>query len=358
MTESKTTQLKNILNTTMKTDAAKMANDEVYKLGFWPTGLLPIDAALGGGWAKGRMNLSAGESATLKSLIGLSTAAQVQRAGGTAAYIDFEHSFNPEWAEAAHVDTSNLILLQPETGEEAIDHAEVLIRNDIDYICVDSIAAMLPRADRDIQLSGKDNPQPARIASIMAIGLRKLNSANKKTCISWISQMRDNIGAMAFSPKTNITGGKAIHYYISQSLSMKKTGKVYDEVRFYNGQKDDLDKQIVQQQFKVEQTKSRFGQPFTVEHFVFDLRTGQVDTVGYLIQQGLMLGTIDKKGAWWTLSEIDSDGVILNEHKAGSKDKFYDLVMSEPVVQDLLLTQVCDKYSLDKSNYVWEDAVV
>lgn len=344
-------ELKNALNDALKNNNAKMASDTEFATEFWPTGQLPLDAVLGGGWAKGRMGLATGESATLKSRIGLTTAGMVQKLGGTAGYIDAEHSYDQEWAALAGVNNEELLLMRPETGEEAIDSIEVLMRKDIDYICVDSIAALLPKSERDLMLSGKDNVQPARIAALMAIGLRKLTAANKRTTVFWISQMRDNIGAMAFSPKSNVTGGKAIHYYVSQSLMLRKTGKVYEDVVFYSGQKDASDKQIVQQEFKAEVVKSRFGQPFTQQHFVFDLASGDIDMVGYLIQQGLLSGHITRKAAWWTITLTDSDGVVTLDEKLGSRDKFYDFC-SQPEVTNQLLKMVCDKYKLNVEHYV------
>lgn len=347
---SRAEELRNTLNSSLKNTNALMAGNEIYESGFWSTGILPLDAVLGGGWAKGRFGLATGESATLKSLVGLKTAGKVQEAGGVAAYMDIEHSFNQEWARDCGVNVDELILLQPETGEEAIDACEVLIRQDIEYICVDSIAALLPRSERELMLSGKDNAQPARIAALMAIGLRKLNSANKKSTVLWISQMRDNIGAMAFAPKSTITGGKAKHYYVSQELMLKKIGKVYDDYEYWSGEKMVPGKQVIEQQFLAELTKSRFGQPFRQEHFTFNLNRGQIDITQYLIQQGLMEGNITKSGAWWTFTAIDKDGVVLGEHKAGSKDKFYNLVAEDDVVYNLLLQVVLDKFGLE-NNY-------
>ena len=349
---SKAEELRNLLNTTMKTDMGRLASDEVYKSGYWSTSILPIDAALGGGWAKARMGLISGESATLKSLIGLGTVVSVQRAGGTAVYIDLEHSFNQEWAAKIGIDNDNLVLIQPKSGEEAIDAAEVFVRNDVDYICFDSIAAMLPRNERELMLSGKDNNQPANTARLMSLGLRKLNSANEKTSLLWITQMRDNVGAMAFAPKTNATGGKAKHFYVSQELQLKKTGKVYSDIAYWTGQKDSTDKRIVQQEFRVELLKSRFGQPFKLEHFVFDLMDGVVDTNQFLIQKGLDLGVITKKGAWWNITLTDSDGVVTLEDKAGSKDKFKELVDTTEEVRQPLLELVCQRHNLDWRNYV------
>jgi recombination protein RecA len=345
-------ELKSILNAHLKADVASMANDEVYRSGYWPTGFLPVDAVLGGGFAKGRFALVAGESATLKSLLGLGAIKQVQKRGGTAALIDVEHAFNPSWAEEIGVNLDDLILSRPETGESAIDQVEILIRNGIDFAVVDSIAALLPKAERDLMLSGKDNLQPARIAALMSPALRKLNSANKRSSVLWISQMRDTIGGMAFSPKTAVTGGKSIHYYVSQSLMLKKTGKITIDKNYYDGEKDAIDKQIIAQKFRVECNKSRFGQPFQIQHFVYDLINGKIDDSGYIIAQGLDLGVITRKGAWWTYTDTDDDGVVLEEYKAGSKDKFRELVQTTPAAYASLVSRVCKRYQLEEDVYV------
>jgi recombination protein RecA len=344
-------ELKNLLNATLKRDVAKMADDEVYDAGLLPTGLLPFDVLMSGGWAKGRMGLVAGESATLKSLVVLASIAQTQASGGTAALFDAEHSFNRDWAKKIGVNVEDLILIQPESGEVAIDGIEVLIRNEIDFIGVDSIAALLPESDRAIMLSGKDNPQPARIAALMSIALRKLTAANKKSTITWITQMRANIGGMAFSPKTLQTGGKSIGFYSSQTLEIKKTGKTYMDLNYFDGSKEQTDKQIVGQNFRVELTKSRLGQPFKLSHFEYDLINGAIDIPGYLIAQGLDMGIITKKGAWWNIIITNADGEVTYENKAGSKDKFHLLVAEDLELQNKLIDIICTINALNPELY-------
>lgn len=347
-----TTELLATLNKALETNAT-MANDGVLANEYWSTGIMPMDALLGGGFQKGRMALLAGESATLKSMVGLSTAGQVLKAGGSAAIIDTEHAFNQQWAENLGVDIDNLIVSRPETAEAAIDQMEVLVRNDIDYICLDSIAALLPKAERDIMLSGSSNVQPARIAAVMAIALRKLNSANQKSTIVWISQMRDNIGAMAFSPKSIITGGKSIHYYVSQSVRLSKVGKINADIKYYDGEKNATDKQIVIQKFKAELSKSRNTQPFSVQHFNFDLADGTIDHIQYLVQQGLDLGIITKPNKLtWELNIADPiTGEVKREEKASGQEKFKDLLVNNPDIVADLSDAVAISHHLDPEMY-------
>jgi recombination protein RecA len=341
-----------LLNKTLKVDAT-MANASGLQNAFWSTGILPFDALLGGGFQKGRMALLAGESATLKSMIGLATAGQVLKAGGTAAIIDAEHAFNPDWAANLGVDLDKLIISRPENGESAIDQMEVLVRNDIDYICLDSIATLLPTAERDFMLSGTGNVQPARIAALMAIALRKLNTANQKTTIVWISQMRDNLGAMAFSPKSVITGGKSIHYYVSQSVKLTKVGKLNAEFQYFNGDKNASDKQIVIQQFKAELSKSRNTQPFQIQHFNFDLRNGEIDIPQYLIQQGLDMGFVTRpNNRTWEVNIANTEtGEVIREASVTGKEAFALAVRDDADMQADMIAAVAARYNLDPEIY-------
>lgn len=340
-------ELKAILENQLKGTNISMADDEVYNEGRYLTGVLPIDIATGGGLAKGRFILTMGESATLKSYIGLSTIAQVQKAGGTAALIDAEHSFNSRWATDIGIDTSELLVSRPSTGEEAVDQMEVLVRNGVDFICLDSIAALLPKSEMQTMLSGKDNVQPARIAALMSLAMRKLTSANLHSTIFMITQMRANIGGMAFSPKTLATGGKSMVFYASQILEIKRTGRVFENVQYYNGEKDESDKQIIGNKFRVEVTKSRIDQPFKIQHFNYDLKNSCVDNIGFIIAQGLDMGLITRKGAWWTLNVVNFETGEVEEHKQGSKDKFYDYMLESPECQSYLFDAICQKYELE-----------
>src|SRR5690606_14585629 len=175
-------------------------------------------------------------------------------------------------------------------------------------VIVDSIAALLPRVEREKMLSDGKDTQLGRIAALMSSGLRKINAANESSAIFWISQMRANIGAMAFSPKTSVTGGKAIHFFVSQSLVLKQTGKITEDVHYFDGEKDAVDKRVVGQKFRVELAKSRNKQPFDVQHFVYDLTKGEIDQNLFLMAEGLDMGYITKKGAWWTVLVPDENG--------------------------------------------------
>ena len=351
---SRAKEMINMINSALgQNDRVLTADDELYRAGYWPTGLLPIDVVTGGGVARGRMFFTAGESQTLKSLIGLATIAQVQRLGGTAALIDTEHSFHQDWALALGINLSELILIQPEIGEEAVDQMDVMVTNEIDFICFDSIAAILTRSERELQLSGNSHNQPANIARLMSLALRKLTSANRKTSILWITQMRDNIGAMPASPKSIKTGGKAMDYYASQTLTLRKTGKITEDITYFDGEKANATaKRQVAQKFRAELLKSRNKAPFDIQHFVFDYVSGKIDTASFLIGQGLDMGLITQSGRFWTYTDLNAEtGEVNEEHKAGSKADFSRLVNDNAEVYNSLVYKVCEKYNLDPEVY-------
>lgn len=205
------TDLMNAVNKALGTDVVRMGSHPDYVVEYRPTGLLPFDILLQGGMPRGRMVEVFGDYSTLKTYLGLYAIASTQQAGGTAALIDTEHAFEPEWAASCGVDVQNLIMPPTETGEEAMDAAEALIRGNIDLIVVDSVAATLPQAEQQKRLH-KESIQPARQAHLMSAALRRLTAANKHTSMLWINQTRLNIGITFGSPEA-IPGGKALPYY-------------------------------------------------------------------------------------------------------------------------------------------------
>jgi recombination protein RecA len=172
--------------------AVKLGSDDYYKTSFLPTGVFPIDHLLGGGIPRGRFTEFYGNFSTLKSLVALNCIARTQQNGGVCVLIDTEHSFDPDWALSVGVAVDELILQQPDTGEEAIDLTEAFIRAGVDLVVWDSVAATLPKAEANVQMGGDKSAQPARLAALMSAGLRKLNTANKNhTAILCINQVRE-----------------------------------------------------------------------------------------------------------------------------------------------------------------------
>jgi recombination protein RecA len=244
-------------------------------------------------------------NSTLKSYIGLNAIREVQQAGGIAAIVDTEHAFDPQWAESVGVRLDDLIQARPETGEAAIDAAEMLIRNGLDLLVFDSIAATMPKADADKSMS--DTAQPGRLASLMSRGSRKMTTANARTACMFINQLRQNIG-VTFGPTEQPTGGKAMGYYASYRFNIKKTGWVSTNEKSYDGEKWIDTKVRTAQKYRMLLEKSKLSKPLREIHFMWDLNTGTIDLTAFMIAQGLELGLITQSGPSWTFGTLKVQG--------------------------------------------------
>jgi recombination protein RecA len=294
------------INATLKGPVLMMGSDKGLTVEYWPTGVLPIDILLQGGIPKGRFVTFTGDFSTLKSFIGLKAIATTQASGGTCALIDTEHSFDPLWATELGVNIDELILMHPESGELAMDAAEVLIRNGIDLIVFDSVAAALPQAERNKRLHD-ESVQPARIAALMSIAMRRLTAANRKTAILWINQLRLNVGITFGNPEV-ATGGRALPYYSSYIVNIKKTGKINNAVKTWDGEKWIDTKEQVGQKFRAVVEKSKLSAPHRETHFIWDHMESGVDEVSFVIAQGLERGYISQKGASWEFGGVKVRG--------------------------------------------------
>jgi len=323
----------NEINATLKAPLLKMGSDPSLKVTYLPTTILPIDTLLQGGIPKGRFVTITGDFSTLKSYIGLRAIAATQSSGGVCALIDTEHSYDPEWAAALGVDTDELIVQHPETGELAIDAAEVLIRGNVDLIVFDSVAAQLPQAEQGKRLHD-ENVQPARIAQLMSQAMRKLTAANDNTAIIWINQMRMNIGVTFGSPEI-ATGGKALPYYSSYILSVKKVGKITRDVQTWDGEKMVNAKETVAQKFKATVEKSKLSKPFRDVYFQWSYEDAEIDEAGFLISLGLGQGLITQKGAAWTF-----DGQTYR-----GRERFRDAVATDETLNARMRELVLPKVS-------------
>lgn len=300
------------VNAAFKSEVLTLASDPSYVVRYLRTGVVPVDHLLGGGLPYGRFIEVYGDYSTLKSYLGLMAIANCQAEGGMAALIDTEKAFDPEWAKGLGVDIDSLIIWPPHNhdskeiinGERAIDVAEVLIRQRVDLIVFDSVAAALPRAEQETQLSGDKNIQPARLASLMSLACRKLTAANISTAVLWINQTRVNVGITFGNPEA-IPGGKALGFYSSMRLSLYKSGRETVDVEYYGVKEGKLvktkGKQTVGTRIRATLTKSKLNTPHRDEYFLFDHRTGEVDNWFFLAAQALELGVIytDGKGWWW-----------------------------------------------------------
>lgn len=331
---SKAQELRDLVNGALGKDTISLATDKQYKVEYTTTGLLPMDILMGGGMPRGRFVEIIGDYSTLKSYVGLNITREIQKAGGVAAIIDTEHAFDPDWAEQMGVDMNNLIVERPENGELAIDIMEALIRGGIDHITVDSIAATLPQAEQTKRLH-KESIQPARLAALMSAGLRRVTAANTHTSILWINQTRTNLG-ITFGSNITTTGGKAMAYYASQRIDMKKVGKETRDIQYHDGEKWIKGKEQTGQKYKAEILKSKLNRPFRDVWFTWSLDSNQIDMVTFLLSQGLETGAVTLTGNTWAFGT----------HKAVGREKFKALLASDPVAMAELENLIRDHYKL------------
>lgn len=329
---SKAVELANAVNAAMGKGTVIMGNDPYLHVTYLPTEIIPIDELLHGGLPFGRFVEIWGDFSSLKSYIGYKAIASAQKRGLLAALIDTEHSFDPNWAKDIGIDLDELIYKQPETGEKAIDLAEVLIRGGVDIIVFDSVAAALPKSEQQIMLGGDKNVQPARLAQLMSLAMRKLTAANKKTTVLWINQTRVNVGVM-FGSNETVPGGKALGFYSSYRISMRKSGKVMEDVSVYVMDKGKPTrktvKQTVAQTIRATVEKSKLNAPYRDVMFNFDFRNGEIDEWLYLCYKCLDLGLIAyERGMWFEMK-----GKIPKKYRGRES---FQRIYTETVLREML----------------------
>lgn len=313
------------------------ANESVVEVETVSTGSLSLDIALGiGGLPKGRIIEIYGPESSGKTTLALQTIAEAQKKGGICAFVDAEHALDPIYARKLGVDLQNLLISQPDTGEQALEITDTLVRSGaIDVLVVDSVAALTPRAEIEGEMG---DSLPGMQARLMSQALRKLTASisKSKTMVIFINQIRMKIGVMFGSPETT-TGGNALKFYASIRMEIRRIGAIKDR------------ETTTGNQTRVKVVKNKMAPPF--REVEFDIMYGEgISKIGEILDLGVKAGIVEKSGSWFSHDSVrigqgrENSKTFLKEHPEmtekiealirGHKDKVAEEMMTGPDAED------------------------
>jgi len=308
--------------------------DAALKIGAIPTGSIAFDLALGiGGFPRGRVVEIFGPEATGKTTLALHVIAEAQRRGGQAVFIDAEHALDPTYAGKVGVDVDNLLISQPDYGEQGLEIAEVLVRSGaVDVVVVDSVAALVPKAELEGEMGDAHMGLQARL---MSQALRKLTAivARSKTCFIFINQIREKIGFFLGNPETT-TGGRALKFYASLRVDVRRMTAIKEG------------DQVVGNRVKVKIVKNKMAPPFRDAEF--DIIYGEgISREGDLVDMGANTGLIEKSGTWYSYK---------GERIGQGRENVKKLLKENAEIAAALEIEIRAKVGLPKAGEVMEDA--
>ena len=305
----------------------RLDNDKRRPIAGIPTGTLSLDLALGGrGVPRGRVVEIFGPESSGKTTLALTIAANAQSMGGTAAMIDAEHALDPTWAKRLGVNLDSLLVSQPDTGEQALEICEMLVRsNAVDVIIIDSVAALIPRAEIEGDMGDSHVGLQARL---MSQALRKLTGAiAKSSCVViFINQLREKIGVMFGSPETT-PGGRALKFYSSVRIDIRRIGAIKDG------------DQNVGNRVRTRVVKNKIAPPFRDAEFDIMFNEG-ISKTGDLLDLAVVDGHVKKAGAWFSYGEIrlgqgrENSKIYISEHQELFDELRTKVMISRGVIED------------------------
>ncbi|GBE05289.1 MAG TPA: recombinase RecA [Nitrospirae bacterium] len=302
----------------------RLGSEVAVEIGFIPSGSIGLDIALGiGGFPRGRVMEIYGPESSGKTTLALSAVAQAQKAGGSAAFVDAEHALDVGYATKLGVNIDDLLISQPDTGEQALEVTETLVRSGaLDIIVIDSVAALVPRAEIEGEMG---DSLPGLQARLMSQALRKLTAtiSKSRTTVVFINQLRIKIGVMFGNPETT-TGGNALKFYSSCRLDIRRIETLK------------IGQEAVGNRVRVKVVKNKIAPPFKQAEFDINYNEG-ISKTGELIDLGAAKGIIDKSGSWYSYN-----GTRIGQGRENSKE----FLKSKPEVSKEIELKIFEAYNL------------